>query len=86
MLEVQSGPLDGAVFKRVAVRRKVTVAEIGESEFPRFGGYFLQVGRWLAVELNELDVTNAGRQFDQPLLKSHQQVIELCCFDRGFLS
>ena len=86
MLEVQPDPLDGAVFQRVAVRRKVTVAETGEREFPRFGGYFLQVGRWLAVELDELDDINAGRQFDQPLLKPHQQVINLCCFARGFLS
>ena len=68
VLEVQSDPLDGAVFQRVAVRRKVTVAETGEREFARFGGYFLQVGRWLAVELDELDDINVRRQFDQPLL------------------
>jgi hypothetical protein len=68
------------------VRRKVTVAETGEREFPRFGGYFLKVGRWLAVELDELDDINVGRQFDQPLLKPHQQLINLCCLVHGFLS
>jgi len=78
--------LDGAIIQRVAVRRKVTVAETGEPEFARFGGYFLQIVRCLDVESDELDDFNAGRQFDQPLLKPHQQVINLCCFARGFLS
>ena len=86
MLEVQSDPFDGAIFERFTVRREVTVAETGEREFPRFGGYFLQVGRWLAVELDELDDIDVGRQFDQPLLEPNQQVINLCCFARGLLS
>jgi len=86
VLEVQSDPLDGAIFQRLNARRKVAIAETGECEFPRFGGYFLQVSRWLVVELDELDDINAGRQFDQPLLKPHQQVINLCCLARGFLS
>ena len=86
VLEVQLDPLDGAIFERIPVRRKVAVAETGEREFPRFGGYFLQVGRRLAVVLDELDDIDAGRQFDQPLLKPHQQVINLGCFARGFLS
>jgi hypothetical protein len=51
----------------------------------RVVGYFLQVGGRLAVKLNELDDIDAGRQFDQALFKPHQQVINLCCFARGFL-
>ena len=71
MPEVQSDPLDGAVFQRLTVRCQVAVAETGECEFPRFGGYFLQIGGRLVVELNELHDINARRLFDQPLLKPH---------------
>ena len=75
---MQSDPLDGAIFERVNIRRQVTVTETGQGRFPRFGGYFLQVGGRFAVKLNELDDIDAGRHFDQPLLNPHQQVIKFC--------
>ena len=68
------------------MRRQVAVAETGEREFPRFGGHFVAGRRRLAVELDELDDVDAGRQFDQPLLEPHQQVINLGGFARGFLA
>jgi hypothetical protein len=86
VLEMQLDPVDRRLLEGVLVRGQVAVAEVGQRQLPHLVRDRLHVGRRLAVELEEGDDVEAGRQLDQSLLQSHQQVINLCRLGLGLLA
>jgi hypothetical protein len=66
------------------VRRQVAVFKVAESDgLARRRWHRRPDLRWLAVVLDERDDIGSLRQYDQPLLQPHEQVIYLSGFRLG---